>query len=297
MSSAMTDCGESVEEIDVMLVLPDRGPPKKTLESMFETHQRYRGTLPKVIFHRKKKRFEIAIASEAMDGQDWVPGQKASLPIFLRGLHEVVDCLKLIQKRLKPSDTFDLNKLLSHCDLAKATSPDNDSALSLMIAELRASDEKRRSGMSPWEKLGIDWEDFHPNAKTILDDPFFWDCTDDFSPNGNDTGADLLEGYCGWLKKHKEGHPVKFIEALAKRWGYNGPTDMDEETRGEANIALAFADIKLRGCCDAQARQIALDAVKNQRRIANEATDWPHRQERLKALYLIEAKLITLAGV
>ncbi|MBK8039960.1 MAG: hypothetical protein IPK22_22940 [Verrucomicrobiaceae bacterium] len=150
--------------------------------------------------------------------------------------------------------------------------------------------------MSPWEKLGIDWQDFHPKAKSILDDPFFWDCTNAFSPNGNDTGADLLEGYRERLKKNKEGHSAKFIEALAKRWGYNGCTDMDEETRDEADVALAFADIKLRGRCDAQARQIALDAIKNQRRIAHDETDPPHLQERLKALEQIEAKLITVAN-
>jgi len=289
--------GTAIEEIEFTLVLPDRGPPKTTLGSLFETHHRYRASLPKVTFHRKKKRVEIAIASEAMDGRDWKFTPITDLTIFSRGVVEVIAGLDLLQKRLKTSDDFNLDALMSQCAASKALVPSNENDLQIIIAELRAADEKRRAGMSPWEKLGIDWEDFHPKAKSILDDPFFWNCTDDFSPNGNDTGADLLEGYRDWLKKHKEGHPAKFVEALAKRWGYNGRTDMDEETRDEADVALAFADIKLRGGCDAQARQRALDAIKNQRRIANDATDWPHLQERLKALDRIEAKLIAVAEV
>jgi uncharacterized protein YfeS len=286
--------GDAINEINVTLVLPDRGPPKKTLGSLFETHHRYRSTLPKVTFHRMKRRVEIAIASESMDGRDWKFTPCTDLAIFSCGVEEVVAGLGLLQKRLKASDDFNLEALLAHCAVSKTLVPSNENDLQVIIADLRAAVVKRRVVMSPWDKLGIDWEDFHPRAKTILDDPFFWDCTDDFSPNGNDTGADLLEGYRDWLKKHKDGHPAKFIEVLAKRWGYNGHTDMDEEVRDEADVALAYADVKLRGFCDAQARQSGLDAIKNQRRIANEAIDWPHRQERLQALDRLEAKLVAV---
>jgi hypothetical protein len=44
-----------------------------------------------------------------------------------------------------------------------------------------ASDE---AAMSPWERLAIDWQDVHPTARSVLDDPFLWESSNDFSPNG-----------------------------------------------------------------------------------------------------------------
>lgn len=139
--------------------------------------------------------------------------------------------------------------------------------------------------------MGIDWEDFHPRARQILDDPFFWDGVNDFSPNGNDTGADLLESYRDWLAAHKDGQPIQFLEGLAKQWGYAGIGGMDDQVRDEAVIGLVFADIKLRAMCDEQTKRLALEAIGRQRIKAKAATDWPHRNDRLRSLERIETKL------
>jgi uncharacterized protein YfeS len=66
---------------------------------------------------------------------------------------------------------------------------------------------------------------------------------------------------------------------------------MDDDERCEASVALAFADIKLRAACDGQARQLALDAIGQQRAQALAAENWPHREGKLNALNQIEAKL------
>lgn len=287
--------GGAINEIEITLVLPDRGPPKATLERSFEAHHQCRATLPKLTFHRAKKRVEIVIASEAMDGRDWKFTTRVSLPIFSQGCVDIIKALQLLEKRIKSSDDFDLHALLSHCAGLQAQIPTHEDDLQVVIAELRAADEKRRNAKSPWEKLAIDWDDFHPNARSTLDDPFFWECTNDFSPNGNDTGADLLEDYRDWLKKHKDGQPLSFLEKLAKRWGYDEFTNMDSEVRDEASVGLAFADIKLRGCCQSEARQLALDAINSQRRKAHEAVDWPHRDEQLQSLSRLEAKLTAVS--
>ncbi len=196
-----------------------------------------------------------------------------------------------MKKRLKDADAFDLEAFLAHCESARQRVPGSEDALQNLAAELKAAQEARRDAMSPWEKLRIDWEDFHPRARTILDDPFFWDSGNDFSPNGNDTGADLLESYRDWLRRHADGQPVRFLECLAQQWGYRDIEGMEEEIRDEAAIGLAFAEIKLRATCDQRASRLALEAVKRQRNRAEAATEWPYRNERLKSLEKIEAKL------
>lgn len=134
-------------------------------------------------------------------------------------------------------------------------------------------------------------EDYHPRARELLDDPFYWDCVNDFSPHGNDAGADLLEEYRDWLKVHREGQPLAFLKNLARAWGYSGIAGMDKEDRNESGVALAFAEIKLRGVCGTAVRDLALQSVERQRAEALMDEDWPHRAECLQALDQIEAKL------
>jgi uncharacterized protein YfeS len=285
------DFGDAIKEITVTLHLPCAGPAKKTLEQLLDRHNRHRTTLPKITFRRAKAKVEIDVASQLMDGRDWRPSPRLSLPLFERGVAEVIEALSLIGKRLKATDSFDYDAFIAQCENARGRIPNSEDALQDLAAELKAADQAKRAAMSPWEKLGIDWEDFHPQAREVLDDPFFWECADDFSPNGNDTGADLLEAYRDWLKRHRDGEPIKFLERLAKQWGYSEIEGMDDDVRDEAAIALAFADLKLRGECDAEARNLALRSVERLRAHAQESTGWSHREERLKTLTMIEHKL------
>lgn len=283
--------GDAIKEITVTLHFPSSGPAKKTLEQLLDRHNSHRATLPKITYRRVKGKVEIDVASDLMDGRDWKPSPRLSLPLFARGVDEVIHALSLMGKRLKPTDAFEYDAFLSQCECARHRIPISEDALQDIAAELKAADQAKRAAMSPWEKLGIDWEDFHPRAREILDDPFFWECADDFSPNGNDTGADLLEAYRDWLKRHKDGQPMEFLGRLAKQWGYPDIDGMDDEVRDEAAIALAFADIKLRSICDPQARELAFKSINRQRVQAQAATEWSHRNERLKTLDKIESKL------
>jgi uncharacterized protein YfeS len=283
--------GDAIRELTVTLHFRNSGPPKRTLEQLLERHNSYRSTLPRITYRKAKGKVEIDIASELMDGEDWKFPTRLSLPLFERGVDEVVQALSLMRKRVKDAAAFDLEAFLAHCEAARHRIPGSEDALQDLAAELKAADQSKRDAMSPWEKLGIDWEDFHPRAREILDDPFFWDCVDDFSPNGNDTGADLLESYRDWLKRHADGQPIQFLERLAKQWGYTGFEVMDDEVRDEAAIALAFADIKLRATCDQRARRLALEAIERQQNQAETATGWSHRDEKLRTLQKIAAKL------
>lgn len=283
--------GDAIKEITVTLNFPSSGSAQETLEQLLDRHNSHRATLPKITYRRAKGQVEIELASDFMDGRDWKPSPRLSLPLFARGVDEVIHALSLMGKRLKRTDSFDFDAFLCHCESSRNRIPNSEDALQDIAAYLKAADQAKREAMSPWEKLGIDAEDFHPQAREILDDPFFWECADDFSPNGNDTGADLLEAYRDWLKQHKDGQPIEFLERLAQQWGYSGIDGMDYEVRDESAIALAFAELKLRAICDQEVRELALTAIDRQRAQAQAATDWSLRSERLRSLDIIESKL------
>lgn len=285
------DFGDAVKEITVTLHFLTSGPPKKTLDQLFEAHHLNRLTLPKIVCRRAKGQVAIDIASDLIDGDDWEPSPRLSLPLFERAVGEVVQALSLMRKRLKSSDSFNLEAFLAHCDAGLQRIPATEDDLQILAAELKAADQAKRDAMSPWEKLGVDWDDCHPRAREILDEPFFWNCTDDFSPNGNDTGADLLENYRDWLMRHKGGKPDVFFEQLAKQWGYVGLDQMDEVVRDEAAIGLAFAEIKLKASCDEKVREWAIESIVRQRNQAEVALGWSNRIERLQSLDKIERKL------
>jgi uncharacterized protein YfeS len=147
--------------------------------------------------------------------------------------------------------------------------------------------------MSPWERLGIDWRDYHPDARKVLDDPFYWESVNDFAPNGNDTGADLLASYRKWHRRNPSGDPIAFYQQLLRRWGITvePSNEIDQSAMDEAAVALAFAEFKIRADCRPAVAALARAAIVRQRQEAIEAVDWPHKDERLKALELIEAKL------
>jgi hypothetical protein len=101
-----------------------------------------------------------------------------------------------------------------------------------------------------------------------LDAPFFWSEIDDDSPHGNDTGSDLLAAFSRWNKRNPTASYEGYVDRLMRRWGLTAEKtrgQMDalqlEWIRQEADIALAFAAIKLRGCCEGREASTALNAI------------------------------------
>ncbi len=283
--------GDAIKEITLTFHFPNAGLPRKTLESLYEDHDNFRSNLPKIVYRRSSGKLVIDVSSELLDSSKWKASSRLSLPLFVSGVEEVITALSLIKKRIKKSDDFDLGSFLTHCKTARERIPSSEDELQLLSEELKAVAKAQRATMSPWQKLGIDWEDYHPNARNVLDNPFFWERSNDFAPNGNDTGADILSEYMNWIKLHKDGKPLVFIEQLARQWGYVDFVTMDEDLRDEAAIGLAFADLKLRAICDPDVRDLALTAIEQQRSRAQESTGWSHRDEKLKTLDILETKL------
>ena len=183
------DFGSAVSELTVTFHFPHTGQARRTLEQMFADFHANRRSLPKVVFRRKRGQASIDIASELVDGKDWERSRDLSLPLFKAGVGETVAALELLKKRLTPKDDFNLEAFLTHCGNAQTRSFSTAKELASFAAECEKRRAARNAAMSPWERLEIDWRDLQPDARKILDDPFFWECTNDFAPHGNDTGA------------------------------------------------------------------------------------------------------------
>ena len=284
--------GSAIVELTIKLNFLSSEPPRPTLEGLYAQYLAYRQTLPKVEFRRSRGKASIAVASELIDGADWF-SKVVSAALFRDAFAETVTALGLLKLRLKVTDDFSLSDLLEHCRKRESYLPKNDEAAMVLKSELSASSAARRAALSPWERLDIDWKDFHPDSRRILDNPFYWEQANDLSPHGNDTGADLLSDYRKWLKRNPLGDSLEFYERLLKQWGFSDkdPDQMARRVTDEGAVALAFAEVKLRGVCSPPVADLAKKAVERQRKEVLVATDWPHREDQLRSLDLIEAKL------
>jgi len=285
--------GTAISELAVTFHFPHSGPPRPTLEKYYAGFHANLKTLPKIVFRRKRGQMAIDIASTLIDGKDWKRNRSLSLSLFQAGLPEAIAALALMGKRLTANDDFDLDAFLTHCRNAQSQMPSTSDELAKLADDCKSRRAARLAAMSPWERLGLDWRDFHPDSRTILDDPFFWEEANDFAPNGNDTGADLLADYRKWLKRYPTGDPIAFYEQLIRRWGFTlQPTDDTAKSLlDEAAVALAFAEFKLRAKCCSQVNSLALAAIQRQRQQALESVNWSHKDERLKCLDKLETKL------
>lgn len=287
------DFGKAVSELAVTFHFPTSGPARKSLEQLYANFHANRSTLPKVVFRRSREKASIDVASDLLDGSDVETRYGLSLPLFTAAVRETIVALRLLKTRLAAKDDFSLDSLLTHCERREASLPTTDEALAQLKTRLNQRQAAIRAAMSPWEHLDVDWRDYHPNARQILDNPFFWEGANDFSPHGNDTGADLLSDYRSWHKRNPTGEPLDFYKTLITRWGFalNSSDPTARSVMDEAAVALAFAELKLRGECRPEVSDLARQAIDRQRQEALQAIDWPHREDRLKSLDLIQSKL------
>lgn len=123
-------------------------------------------------------------------------------------------------------------------------------------------------------------ENAHPQAREALREPWFWDCTDDNSPFGNDGGADTLEFYRRAREEEPDLEPAEFLEELLPAWDVDDDhwdalepervaTLLEQDRHGmwlrdEAAIALAFGQLLFEGKIEAETRELALLSLQRQ---------------------------------
>jgi uncharacterized protein YfeS len=268
-----------------------------------EHHSIFLPSLPQVKFMRRRRRVDIKYETGIADASFLTRYGFLSVEVFVAALREIADALHLMDGKLEKED-FDLERF--HEDVATLITqvPDSEAGLRALKEKVEQEAKRRRAAMDPWELLDIDWDEFHPDARRLLDQPFFWSSTDGYAPHGNDTGADLLSDFTKWHRRHPDVPAHEMAAALLRAWDIApmefGAVDEEDVRRvlatdpialsvtDDALVAVAFASIKLRGRCDAQTRGYALAALARQRTPAV-LTDrgWEDPAERLRTLDLM----------
>jgi uncharacterized protein YfeS len=315
-----------ISELSVFANYKTGLPPRPTLEKMHQEFHQGLGALPKTRYERKKGRltveFEsqlgsaeeiIGVYSDTLFGSAEQNEQAARYPLrkgpdpslFRAALTELNRVLRTLEPRLRGKPGLKFSLFLDELDRVPASLPASDDELVRLCHLYKAEGRAAFFAKPWWEK--IDWDEFHPNAKALLDDAFYWDEADDNAPHGNDTGADLLASFRKWRAKNRSVSPLEFLHKLIRSWGFERkpageqldgggalPRETIELVHHEADIALAFALIKLEGNCDDAICLRALDAIERQMN-GDLVERWVSPEERLVALNKMHGKLMEFA--
>ena len=147
---------------------------------------------------------------------------------------------------------------------------------------------------------------------------FYYSCIDEFSPFGNDSGADTLFNLQDWYNERGANEKaLTFLRRQILDWGLSPdylivvePNQLDAivaETDGFSNeidkavIATVFGQFKIAGKCDEAMLPVAAAAFKRQRYIAEKAQTleqhpWEHALEYLARLDIMETDLASMAN-
>lgn len=148
---------------------------------------------------------------------------------------------------------------------------------------------------------------------------FYYDCADEFSPFGNDSGNDTLSSLEEWYQERNAGaKAATFLRnLLTNDWEFDAAylsvsdlTQLDAMSRDEqllngeidkAIIATAFGQFKIAGQADKAILRMATDAFRRQRYIAEkagkrESHPWEYAEQFLARLDIMETDLAAMAN-
>lgn len=231
-------------------------------------------------FERKRKTLRVLWISrrqsEAQIGGVYLPQMTSE--ILLGAFDDVADAIRFGLDGFSKEDDFDKDGFFSWL-LEMRERPWGDGK-DLQTTLKIASDKIRekwtaRAESDPWSVLSVDWSTMASNARDILDDPIDWSETDDFSPHGNDTGADIFADWSRFARLTPE--------AAATEIGWGSDFDLSNDLCWrdwvEINLALAFGHIKKTGICPPEIASKAYSVLSEEMARAKEASDWQYREE------------------
>ena len=150
------------------------------------------------------------------------------------------------------------------------------------------------------EEQGLAPETSHPRFVAVAREDFWYDCADDFSPFGNDTGNDTLRYLEEWLTEYgADANVADFVlNLLHEQWGldkdYVNIVDAGtisqlhysdslhiNDVQDQAIIAAALGQFKITGEVGDGIRELAMFAFRRQFAIAKAAgtdTNNPFRE-------------------
>ncbi len=267
-----------------------------------EYHNWLNAIQPSRTFQRKKAKLEIAaIRADFAFAEDIFPES----PEACRERNECymyewqLEVLKLViaeldkcRKKFNSKDDFDYPKFMKWVYTLPEQIPRTKPEAMTLIKQMEQQQSQIYEQMSPWEKLGIDWDDFHPAARDIIPDPRLWDEAYDFSPNGNDTGADvfsMVQEQKRKLKTAKDEGKSFYKKVWTDVWGFSWPPNREPDdnhdytAHPEFVIGMDYSYLKLFGQCPEWLRSLALnEIVEYQEYLTTHHQDWEYLNEALE---------------
>lgn len=253
--------------LEVIAFLTHDGSARPTLEHSLEQHILKFPQQVRARYREKAGKLDIQYPSGLREADSFGKpgGIYAVSHVLPRALDELSEAV-VEGLRSKPAiwKKIDVSRLTDAIEKSKASLPAHPDKIS---EYMRQMDELRRASVKApvsTDDLDIDWARYHPIAKRALSAAFFWSEIDDDAPHGNDTGSDLLAAFMRWNKRNPTAPYDGYVDRLLRRWGLARGRIADEQLdwiRQEADIALAFAAIKLRGSCEEREARIAISAI------------------------------------
>jgi uncharacterized protein YfeS len=312
LNRAQPDFGSAISEVAVGLIkrAPSNfGKPLIADEKIYST---VLAKLPRRRFEAKKARYTIVAISQLPGDEPLVPsgpdnpfdieafmaGEAARKAAFVRQrddaaalracFDDVVAALEASPPKLKLAE-FDWLGFVAWFRSLKSDLPEAPADILAAVEAGSADNKQRLDAMDPWARLDINWKTFHRDARTLLPDPWFWDGSDDFAPNGNDDGADVLS-FMQKRKKAANFTPVAFDRVIAE-FDFDPAGDPEALEDYLQNhyfnlvVGIAFAHVKLQGFCPEWLRAKALATMALETTIINrDHATWEHKDQRLAAL-------------
>jgi uncharacterized protein YfeS len=246
------DLGAGLRELRVEMHVPN---PREAAER--SEYAAYLRSMPKIAIRQRRGFVEALVCMTRLSAGEMSPTCAVEQALTPAGFRIVVEELLGIVaslRRRRASRELALDALGQVLRRALGDCPDDEEALRGLLGVARAV--PRPLPADPWHGLDIDWEAFHPDARKILDDPFFWSPIEEFGPVGNDTGADVLAAYQRRAQVRDADRGIAMVRRLLHGWG---PVDADVED--EALIALAFVQIMFHGRVSGGTARAALAAL------------------------------------
>ena len=165
---------------------------------------------------------------------------------------------------------------------------------------------------------GLARETSHPFFVEHAKADFYYDLGDEFSPFGNDSGADTLFNLEDWYKERGANEKaLKFLKRQITGWNFStdylfiteetqidavvAETDSFNSEIDKAVLATVFGQFKIAGKCDKAMLPVATAAFKRQRYIAKKAAmreynPWEYATEYMIRLDIMESDLTTMTN-
>jgi uncharacterized protein YfeS len=168
------------------------------------------------------------------------------------------------------------------------------------------------------DEEGLARETSHPLFVEHATADFYYSCIDEFSPFGNDSGADTLFNLQDWYNERGANEKaLTFLKRQIRDWEFSPayltitePAQLDiiaadsdsfNDEIDKAVIATVFGQFKIAGKCDKAMLPVAAAAFQRQRYIAEKArirvpTPWKYANEYLARLEVMEADLAAMVN-